>query len=283
MERLVGVPISRARILATAATVSAVALIGAPNALADTTSSTNWAGYAVHGNAFRNVQATWRQPGARCRRGASTYSSYWVGIGGYSQASRALDQIGTEIDCTASGRVRSSAWYELVPAGAVELRLRVRPGDLMQGAVSVTGARVSVLLYDVTRKRGFLKTLVASMVDTASAEWIVEVPSQCLGPDACQTLLLANFRRVAFSEAAATTSSGHAGGINDAGWQTTRIKLVPVGRRAFVRNGESTWIGAATPSAVGPDNRSFKVSYSGGPGRWQAARGWGRAARRRSG
>jgi hypothetical protein len=263
MRRLVGVPISRARRLAAAATTSAVALVCAPVAFADTTSSTNWAGYAVHGNAFRNVQASWRQPKAACARGVSRYSSYWVGIGGYSQASQALDQIGTEIDCTPSGRIRSSAWFELVPAGAVELGLQVHPGDLMKGAVSVRGVRVSLLLYDVTRRRGFARTLTASQLDTTSAEWIVEVPSQCLGPNACQTLLLANFRRVAFSGASVTTGSGHVGGINDAAWQTTRIRLVPVGRRSFVRNGEPTSIGAATPSAVGPDDRSFRVSYSG--------------------
>lgn len=259
-----GVLFSRGRRWAVAAAVSTAALVWAPSALADTTTSTNWAGYAAHANGavFRNVQGTWRQPGATCTRGGSTYSSYWVGIGGYSQTSQALDQIGTEIDCTAAGQVRSTAWYELVPAAAVELPLVVHPGDVMKASVTVNGNRVGLSLYDATRKQGFSKSLTASQVDATSAEWIVEAPSECLGATSCQTLLLANFGSAAFTGASAATAAGHTGGINDSAWQTTRIRLVPDGHRFFVGNGAAASIGTAIPSGIGTDDRSFKVFYS---------------------
>ena len=95
-----------------------VALASVPAALADTTQSTNWAGYAAHGSraSFRAARGSWIEPSASCVRGVRTYSSYWVGIGGYSETSQDLEQIGTEVDCTASGRVNSTAWYELVPS-----------------------------------------------------------------------------------------------------------------------------------------------------------------------
>src|SRR5665213_168941 len=100
-------------------------LLVAPAALADTTRSSNWAGYAVHGShtSFRRVFGAWRQPAATCTAGTPTYSSVWVGLGGYSTTSQALEQIGSEVDCSASGRVVSSAWYELVPAASRNIRM----------------------------------------------------------------------------------------------------------------------------------------------------------------
>ena len=97
--------------LMTAATL----LVAAPAALADVVSSSNWAGYAVHrsGIRFTKVLARWTQPSARCTAGHRTYSALWVGLGGYDASSDAVEQIGTEVDCTASGRVSSTAWYQL--------------------------------------------------------------------------------------------------------------------------------------------------------------------------
>src|SRR5437763_11193196 len=116
-------------------------LAAAPSALADTTDSTNWAGYAIQrpGVGFRSVQASWTQPGVSCRPGSDTYSSYWVGLGGYNSDSPALEQIGTELDCTKSGRTSSTAWYETVPAPSYPIFRSVRPGDQMTASVVVQG------------------------------------------------------------------------------------------------------------------------------------------------
>jgi peptidase A4-like protein len=52
-----------------------------------------------------------------------------VGLGGNSSGSNTLEQIGTEIDCGATGQTGSAMWYELVPAAAVPISLAVKPGD----------------------------------------------------------------------------------------------------------------------------------------------------------
>ena len=242
----------------------AIALVGAPAAWADTTSSSNWAGYAAHGSgvSYRSVQGAWRQPGLTCTRGARAYSSYWVGLGGYSQTSQALEQIGTEADCTGGGQVLLTAWYELVPAPSQPVQLTINAGDLINASVTVKGKRVTLALVDLTRKRSFTKTVTASSLDVSSAEWIVEAPAQCVSANACETLPLANFGSAEFLAGSAVSTGGVSGGIANPAWQTTKIKLVPGGRR-FVASGSSvSSVGSAAPSALGTNGRSFTVSYS---------------------
>ena len=54
--------------LVVAAIIAAIAAVSVPAALADSTNSSNWAGYAVHrhGVSFRSVTGTWRQPRSKC-------------------------------------------------------------------------------------------------------------------------------------------------------------------------------------------------------------------------
>src|SRR5947209_845392 len=183
------------RVRISAVLVFLLALLGAHSALADSIGSSNWAGYAIHrpGTSFSAVQATWRQPNASCTPGIRTFSSYWVGLGGYGVASQALEQIGTEVDCTRSGGVSSTAWYELVPAPSVPISLPVRPGDLLSAKVTVRGRRAVLSLQDLTSGLGFSRTASLSSVDVSSAEWIVEAPSDCTSSTNCRTLPLADF------------------------------------------------------------------------------------------
>jgi Peptidase A4 family len=238
------------------------ALACAPAALADTTDSTNWAGYAAHGVSYRSVQGSWVQPSATCVRGVQTYSSYWVGIGGYSETSQALEQIGTEVDCGTLGRVSSTAWYELVPAPSIPVSLAVRPGDQMQASVAINGNAVTMTLTDVTSHQGFRKTVHTSTLDLSSAEWIVEAPSECISANSCQTLPLANFGSAAFSSAAAWSSSGRGGAIVSPVWQTTKIDLRPNSRRYIINTSSGPAIGIATPSGLQSGGTGFGVGYS---------------------
>src|SRR5438270_11021235 len=98
----------------------------AGSARADTGTSANWAGSAVHrtGVRFSRVIGQWRQPTLTCTRRSVTYSAMWVGIGGYSASATALEQIGTEADCRSNGRQTSSTWYEIVPAPSLRLPLQ---------------------------------------------------------------------------------------------------------------------------------------------------------------
>lgn len=244
---------------APAGLVLALALAGAPAALASgTTSSTNWAGYAVQRpSGFHSVTASWVQPAPICPPGAATYSSYWVGLGGYSSYSSALEQIGTELDCTRTGRAVSSAWYETVPAPSYTIFRSVRAGDSVSATVSVVRRRAHLVLKDTTQHWTFAKTLTVSPVDISSAEWIVEAPSECNG-SSCQTLPLANFGSATFTGAAATSSFGHTGSPADPQWKLTRILLRPAGRRL----GVSSVAGGATPSGLRSGGGAFSVVYS---------------------
>jgi hypothetical protein len=226
--------------------------------------STNWAGYAVHrsGESFRQVVGVWQEPSATCRRGRQTFSSYWVGLGGYSTRSPALEQTGTEVDCTAQGRVRAFAWFELVPAPSVKVRLRVPPGDLIRGAVTATGHRVTVSLQDLTRHTRFFRVLHARVIDLSSAEWIVEAPSECLPDRRCFTLPLANFGSAAFDGAQVQATGGHSGSISDSSWRRTKIRLVPQNQGFVLAHPGLGAGGEAFPSLLQSGGSSFTVSYS---------------------
>jgi peptidase A4-like protein len=247
------------------AVIAFASLSTAPAASADSTQSSNWAGYAVHhhGVRFSKVSGTWTQPRATCTPGQATYSSVWVGIGGYDLDSQALEQIGTESDCTASGHAVSSAWYELVPSASHGIRLTVNPGDRVRAGVSVADGEVTVTLTDLTRHRSFTKRLHPATVDTSSAEWILEAPSVCSGASSCHTLPLADFGSAGFSAAAATTTTGHRGTIQDRTWTTTKIRLAAAGGRTFVSN-PSAPSATAVPSSLSARGSAFTVTYRGG-------------------
>jgi hypothetical protein len=254
------------------------ALATAPSALAGTTDSTNWAGYAIQrrGVGFRTVTASWTQPRPTCRRGSDTYSSYWVGLGGFSDTSQALEQVGTEADCTRAGKTSQSAWWETVPAPAFDIFLSVRAGDVMAARVTVQGHTVRMVLRNLSQRWTFTKTVHTSPIDISSAEWIVEAPSECQG-NACQTLPLANFGAATFTSASATTVRGHTGSPANANWQLTRIRLRPAGRQFAV---SGTLAGGATPSALQTGGSGFSVVYSLVP---LAAPGYARDSRLRAG
>jgi hypothetical protein len=252
------------RISLIAALSAAAVLIGAPVALANTTKSTNWAGYAVHrdGVSFHQVAGTWTQPGATCVKGQPSYSATWVGLGGYDPTSNALEQIGTEVDCTRTGKVSSSAWYELVPAPSRTISLPVAPGDVMHATVTVTGHQVVVDLVNLTQRHRFQKTFETSTIDVSSAEWIVEAPSQCVSQFACQALPLADFGSVSFAAATATATNGASGTILDSRWERTRIRLTAGNQRLVLARNTSYSAGTAAPSPLRGRGARFDVTYT---------------------
>src|SRR5690242_19740126 len=126
-------------IIVTAAVVTGALAVATP-ALADSQKSSNWSGYAAHGNGvrFRHISGEWRVPKVNCSSGVTTYSAMWLGLGGFSLTSNALEQTGTEADCDGHAP-HYAAWYELVPAPSHTLGLAVHPGDLMRAEVTVQG------------------------------------------------------------------------------------------------------------------------------------------------
>jgi hypothetical protein len=237
-----------------------IALCGAGGASAAVRSS-NWSGYAVYhpGVRFREASAVWRQPSASCTPGHRTYSAFWVGIGGYRRGSHALEQVGTEVDCTSSGQLRSSAWFEVVPAATRWMKVPVNPGDTVAASVTVHGHSVTLALADFSSGHGFRHTVRAARVDVSSAEWIVEAPTDCIGNQHCRTLPLANFGLASFSRASARSRSGHTGTISDPSWTATRITLRARSGQ-FVR--ATSAAAAATPSGLESGGSAFRVSFS---------------------
>ena len=261
-------------LLASLTTAAAIVGASAGSASAATSAasesvSQNWAGYVVGGQdsstQFSNVSGSWVQPTSQCS-GGQDYSAFWVGIGGSGQSSSyadsgstSLEQIGTQGDCTGNG-TDYNAWYEMVPAGPVQINMTVHPGDHMSGSVAVSGSNVTVSLTDHTTGQSFSKTLQENNPDTSSAEWIAEAPSQCDGSGNCTPLPLSDFGTVDFSNSTAT-ANGHTGTISDSNWSAQAVALGADGSYD-VGYGSSQNTAGATPSSLSTDGSSFSVSWN---------------------
>jgi hypothetical protein len=164
-----------------------------------TVQSTNWSGYAVSGSngQFTSVSASWTQPAATCAgtgRRNQTFSSFWVGLDGFS--SNSVEQTGTEADC--QGRTASYfGWFEMFPANPVNFRNPVRPGDSFSASVTFSGTETfTLILTDHTQ--GWTQDITQNQtgLDRSSAEVITEAPSSNSG-----VLPLANFGTVSYTGA----------------------------------------------------------------------------------
>jgi hypothetical protein len=235
-----------------------IARFGASAAAAASEVSTNWAGYAVSPSrrkSFSTVTGRWIQPTATCDS-AQTYSAFWVGLGGFSRSAFAVEQTGTQANCSFS-QPYYVAWYELFPAPPVNLTMAVRPGDLMSATVTVSKQTVRIWLKNVTTGNLFTKPLRMKRPDVTSAEWIAEAPTGCDYTGDCTTLPLTNFGTVAFTHGT-TASSGHRGRISDARWSATSIEL----HGDLQDSVHPTQAGAnAIPGGLGGDGGSFSVSW----------------------
>jgi len=225
--------------------------------------SSNWSGYAATGTAFSAVTGTWVQPTADCTSATSptTASAFWVGLGG-DTGSSALEQIGSEADCT-GGAVSYSAWYELVPKAAVKIALKVSAGDKLAATVRVNGTKVTLTISNQSTGTRFTRTLTMASPDISSAEWIAEAPS-VLTPGGTQVLPLTDFGTIRFSSATATSASGRTGTISDQAWSAARILLEsqsggpgPYGRFAS----ESIGVVQAVPTGLSNGGGAFAVTW----------------------
>jgi hypothetical protein len=237
-------------------------LCTAGSAAADSSVSSNWAGYVAHGSGinFRQVTGTWREPASDCTQTAPGYSAAWVGLGGYSQTSKALEQIGTDSDCSRGGHSELSVWYELVPAPSESIHMTVRPGNLMRATVRVVGDSARLMIADLSTHASFNRVFHVSPVDISSAEWIVEAPSACTTDNNCQTLPLADFRQVRWSGAAAKTVAGGTGTITSSRWSTTSISLAADGR-TYYSSDQSQPADEAAPTALRAGGSVFSVNW----------------------
>jgi hypothetical protein len=263
----------RRTLILLAAALAAAFVAGAARASTiDPQVSSNWSGYAIVSPdgataplSFSDVTGTWVQPKAKCSTAKATSAAFWVGIGGDDESSSSLEQLGTGVDCDgATSTPTYYAWWELVPASSVRINLKIFPGDTINAAVLVNGQTITFSLKDQTRGTRFSKVLTTSQaLDTGSAEWIAEAPSECGSFGRCKVVPLTNFGSVAFTKSAAIANA-HPGTLTDALWSASPIELV-IGddtSRFFGQvTDDNSGIGAV-PGDVTADGRGFSVSYA---------------------
>lgn len=229
-----------------------------PAIWAGSSTSTNWAGYAVTGasKSVTDVKGSWTVPKIQgaCPLAGSLYSSFWVGIDGYSSGT--VEQTGTDSDCQ-SGSATYYGWYEFYPkASHTFTSFKVHPGDVMSAEVKFVSGKFTVTLKDTTTGSTSSASSKLSAQRT-SAEWIAEAPSSFSG-----VLPLANFGKVGFGldntsisntcDATVGGTTGHLGSFSSA----VAITMV---NSAGTKN-------KATPSAISSDKTSFNVTWvSSGP------------------
>jgi peptidase A4-like protein len=254
-------------VVASAATGGAASPVRhAPRIKGSTNStSSNWSGYAVTApTPFTDVKGSWTQPAANCSSTAtapkpgngrgngngnghggggggsarSSYSSFWVGLDGYSSST--VEQTGTDADCNGTTPVYYG-WYEFYPAFPVSFPDPVSPGDSMSAEVSVSGGNVTITLTDGTKHWSHQASQPSSGYALSSAEWIAEAPSSG------KVLPLANFGTVTFSGASAI-GGGRSGSISQFTYDpitmatnTGQTKAAPTGLSANGSSFSVTW------------------------------------------
>lgn len=219
--------------------------------------SANWAGYAAVTPSgapltFANATGSWVVPRIRCSASRTDAVAFWVGLGGYVDGTTSLEQVGTAAECRGLGaKPAYYAWWELVPAAATRLAMRVEAGDRVTAAVAVDEQKVVFSLVDRTHGTRFSKTLTATHpLDVQSAEWIAEAPTSCVTATSCSAIPISRFGQVTFDDIAMTANT-HPGTLADTTWTAAPIELAGGG------NG-------AVPGALSADGRSFGVRWRGG-------------------
>jgi hypothetical protein len=215
--------------------------------------STNWSGYAVTGSSFTSAKASWTVPSVNCSKTPNTYSSFWVGIDGWTSST--VEQTGTDSDCSGSSP-SYYAWYEFYPAGSVLISsVAVSPGNKMSAAVTYSGTEFTITITNESTGKSYSKSSRVSSAKRTSAEWIAEAPC-CTRSGGI--LPLSDFGVVDFGDDYTGVS-----GTNDATDSSTSGPITSFGsavNEAIMING-STGADEAVPSGLSSDGTSFTVTW----------------------
>jgi hypothetical protein len=210
--------------------------------------SSNWSGYAIETNlthpqngAVTDVKGSWVVPAVDASQTPNAYSSFWIGIDGYSSGT--VEQIGTDSDAS-SGSLQYYAWYEMYPKYPVNLKMKISPGDKMSAEVKYLGkGNFQLTITDITTGATFSTTQKSPSAKMSSAEWIAEAPWSG------GVLPLADFGTVSFTNAQATLN-GVTSSINYSGWQYDAITMTT-----------SSGTVKAQPSSLSSGGSSFSIAW----------------------
>lgn len=227
------------------------------NCPAGTVCSTNWSGFAVTGpnGSVSSVKGSWIVPSVTCSgKKATTSSSYWVGIDGYS--SNTVEQTGTDSDCS-SGHGNYYAWYEFYPNPSILISgFTVKPGDTISATVTYSTSTGLFTTSITDGPQNFSTSSSVAGAARSSAEWIVERPALCRGTR-CTLTSLSNFGTVSlgsdYTSVSGTnyaTVSGTNGPIGSFGSNVFRITMINSSGRTL-----------AEPSVLSSDGTSFTETW----------------------
>jgi hypothetical protein len=157
--------------------------------------SNNWSGYAAQGSTYTSVSSNWVEPAATCTSSTTQVAGFWVGLDGYGNST--VEQTGTAMECSGGSPVYW-AWYEMYPAGSVNIAHPVVPGDVMSASVNATSPTTFVIsISDATQGWNFATTQTAATAPArSSAEVITEAPC-CVSGSAYP---LADFTKVSYTK-----------------------------------------------------------------------------------
>lgn len=214
--------------------------------------SYNWSGYAVStaNDAVTDVKGSWVVP-ALVSCTSTTYSSFWVGIDGYSSST--VEQTGTDSDCS-SGVPAYYAWYEIYPHPSFLINtITVSPGDVMSADVTFDGrGKFTISITDETNGQTFSISSREFRGKRSSAECIGEAPS--VG-GAIATL--SDFGMVWFGQdntgvqgTCGATISGTTGSFGSFASELNSISMIS----------ETTGALVAVPSDISTDGSSFSIA-----------------------
>ena len=200
---------------------------GAPATPGVTTTPTNgysfnWSGYVATSSTnqyFTEVTAGWTVPTLTCTA-EDRIDSLWVGLDGWTNST--VEQDGTSAQCF-EGKAVYYSWYEMYPAGTVEVGTTVHPGDKISASVTRTGTSYKMSLLDSTTAGNNIsvtKTCALATCSDTSAEWIVERPEY----SSTGIVPLAQFSPITFSGSRATGGTITSGAISQ--FSATHIEMV---------------------------------------------------------
>jgi hypothetical protein len=235
------------------------------NIRVDNVKSLNWAGYVV-ASSFSSpthvvtmVNGSWILQSVSCSKHGSTYSSEWVGIGGYFSNDGSLIQTGTESDCS-NGAATYGIWYELLPNAETPITtITVHPGDVISAKIYLvpnTANEWNITIKDNTNGGSFSR-IVTYNSSELSGEWIEERPALCFSA-VCMLTTLANFGKayygLGYTAIPQTEYATVAGSTLQIGaLQNENITMVSSGGSVL-----------ASPSPLTYNGTSFIVTYGSG-------------------
>jgi hypothetical protein len=218
--------------------------------------NTIWAGYAVTGSGFTQVQGSWKVTAVDCTKTPNTDSSEWVGIDGWS--SNTVEQTGTDADCNGKTPFYY-VWYEFFPLNTVVISdVSIAPGDKFSASVTYDGDNeYTVSITNDTTGESFSKEVEFKGADGSgppkrnSAEWIEEMDGNELSDFGVDPF--GEFYTGVSGGTDSATDSSISGPIHDFG--------SAVQESVSTKNGTSGSKDTAVPSALASDGASFTVTW----------------------